>query len=296
MTRIGFIGLGIMGMPLCRHLLQAGYELIVFNRSRDKVDILISEGAVRAESPRETAESSDFVILCVPDTPDVEAVVLGCDGVVQVARAGMVVIDHSTVSPETARRCAAALAQRGAYFLDAPVSGGEEGAKQGRLAIMVGGDRSAFQHAQSILQHYGTSIVHVGESGAGQVAKLVNQILVGAGLLAIAEGMTLAERSGVDPRRVIEAIRGGAAGSWVLEHRGPKMLASDYRPGFKSALHVKDLRLAKEAAMQTGTYHPLSQLIHQAFQSLTDSGHGELDHSALKQWIEWKSEEIGPLS
>lgn len=290
MARIGFIGLGIMGMPMARHLLKAGHELTVSNRSPAKVETLVAEGAQRASTPREVAGQSDIVMVCVPDSPDVEQVVLGEDGVIHAARRDMIVVDHSTVSSDTAIRCAESLAATSdALFLDAPVSGGEEGAIHGRLAIMVGGRREAFERVRPIMEAYGKSIIHVGGAGAGQVTKAVNQILVGAGLLAIAEGLTLAQRAGVDPQKVVEAIAGGAAGSWILDNRAPKMIAEDYQPGFKSVLHAKDMRLAVEAAKSTQTQLQLTPLVQRAFAELVNAGDGEMDHTALKRFVEMRN-------
>ncbi len=291
MADVGFIGLGIMGLPMCRNLLKAGHGLVVYNRTRAKAEALAKEGAQVAESPREVAEKSEFVLLCVSDSPDVEEVVLGKNGVRKGAHDGLVVIDHSTVSPETARLCAQALGERGVDFLDAPISGGEEGAIHAKLAIMVGGPAEVFERARPVLECLGKTITHVGDTGAGQVTKAVNQILVGSALLAIAEGFTLAQRSGVDPARVIEAIAGGAAGSWILSNRGLKMIAADYKPGFKCALHNKDLRLANEAAAASHTNLKLAPLVYQALQSLVDSGKGDFDHTALKLFVENMQEE-----
>ncbi|MGA7933824.1 MAG: NAD(P)-dependent oxidoreductase, partial [Kovacikia sp.] len=233
MQPIGFIGLGLMGQPMAQNLLKAGYPLVVYNRSRAAMEKLEAKGATLATSPQEVAQQVDVVITCVSDSPDVEAVVLGSTGVIEGARPGMLFIDMSTIAPATSRRIYTALKVKGVDALDAPVSGGDIGAQQGTLSIMVGGDEPAFQRALPILQVVGKNIVYIGESGSGQVTKACNQIVVALTLQAVAEALTLAKKSGVDPAKVREALLGGFAQSRVLEVHGKRMLDGSFEPGFK---------------------------------------------------------------
>lgn len=281
MERIGFIGLGLMGKPMARNLLTAGYPLVVFNRSRAAMEELAAAGAGLAESPQAVAQQSDVVITCVSDSPDVEAVVLGSAGVIEGARAGMLYVDMSTIAPATARKVYDALKAKGVDALDAPVSGGDIGAQQGTLSIMVGGDESAFQRSLPILQVMGKNIVYIGAAGAGQVTKACNQIVVAMTVQAVAEALTLAKKSGVDAAKVRDALLGGFAQSRVLEVHGERMLAGSFQPGFKLNLHRKDMNIV----LQTGRELNLPLLGAAQVTTLMDAllaqGKGELDNAAI---------------
>lgn len=246
--RVGFIGLGIMGRGMSRNLLEAGFDLTVWNRTRERAAEVVDAGATLAGSPAEVARACDIVVTCVSDTPDVEHVVTGDDGVLTGASAGDLVVDCSTISPEVTRTLAARLAERGVEMLDAPISGGSEGAAQGTLSIMVGGPAEQFERARGVFEAMGSSITHVGEQhGAGQAVKLVNQILVVHNMLGISEALLLATAEGLDLQRTLDAVTGGAAGSWMLSNRGPQVIARDWSPGFTIDLQQKDLRLVLEA-------------------------------------------------
>jgi 2-hydroxy-3-oxopropionate reductase len=280
--RVGFIGLGIMGAPMARHLLETGFPLTVHSRSPAPVDALVSDGAVWATSPAEVAGVSDVVITMLPDTPDVEHVMLGDVGVAAGAAAGALVIDMSTIDPGPTRAIAGQLRQHGVEMLDAPVSGGERGAIDGTLSIMVGGHDGAFARAQPILQVMGKNIVHVGPSGAGQITKACNQLVVAATIEAVAEALVLAERSGVDPAKVRDALLGGFAGSKILEVHGQRMLDHAFEPGFRARLHRKDARIVLDAAQAAGSPIPAFQVVAAQLDRLVDeTDRGDLDHSAL---------------
>lgn len=281
--RIGFIGLGIMGAGMAANVLRAGFPLMVWNRTRTKTEPLAAAGAEVAQSPAELAASSDIIITCVSDTLDVETVILGPEGVAQGARAGSLVVDMSTISPATTRQIAGRLAEQGVDMLDAPVSGGSEGAARGTLSIMVGGEAASLQRATPVLQAMGQRITHVGPHGAGQTVKLVNQVMVVGNCLAMAEGLLLAQAGGVDLNKALEAVSGGAAGSWMLSNRGPQILARDWRPGFTIALQQKDLRLVLEAADQQGVPLPGTALIFQLYRTLEARGlSGDGNHALVK--------------
>jgi 2-hydroxy-3-oxopropionate reductase len=280
--RVGFIGLGIMGAPMARHLLEAGFPLTVHSRSPGPVDALVADGAARATSPSEVAGASDVVITMLPDTPDVEHVMLGDDGVAAGAAAGTLVIDMSTIDPGPTRVIAERLAAHAVEMLDAPVSGGERGAIEATLSIMVGGSDGAFARATPILQAMGKNIVHVGPSGAGQIAKACNQLVVAATIEAVAEALVLAERSGVDAAKVREALLGGFAGSKIMEVHGQRMLDRAFEPGFRARLHRKDARIVLDAAQAAGSPIPAFQMVAAQLDRLVDEAdRGELDHSAL---------------
>lgn len=281
--RIGFIGLGIMGSGMAMNVLRAGFPLTVWNRTPAKTTPLAAAGAAVASTPAELAAASDIVVICISDTADVEAVVLGPQGVIEGARPGSLVIDMSTISPAATRQIAGALAERGVEMLDAPVSGGSEGAARGTLSIMVGGAAAAVQRAMPVLQAMGQRITHVGPHGAGQTVKLVNQVMVVGNCLAMAEGLLLAQAGGVDLDKALEAVSGGAAGSWMLSNRGPQILARDWRPGFTIALQQKDLRLVLEAADQQGAPLPGTALIFQLYRTLEARGlSGDGNHALIK--------------
>lgn len=284
--RIGFIGLGIMGRPMARNLLKAGYPLTVFNRSRAPVDELAGAGAVAATSPRDVAARSDVVITMLPDGPDVEAVTLGADGVLAGARPGMLLIDMSTIAPATARHLAEEARRAGVAMLDAPVSGGDKGAIAGTLSIMVGGDAADFTRARPIFAAMGQTITHCGPSSSGQTVKACNQIVVALTIEAIAEALVLGERAGVDPEVILRVLGGGLAQSRVLELRGATMARHHFEPGFKSRLHRKDLGIALQTARERGVALPATALVEQFFTALLAQGGGELDHSALLMVVE----------
>ncbi len=281
--RIGFIGLGIMGAGMAANVLRAGFPLTVWNRTRPKTEPLVAAGASVAATPAELAATSDIIITCISDTPDVEAVILGQQGVIHGVGPGSLVIDMSTISPAATRQIASALAKRNVAMLDAPVSGGSEGAARGRLSIMVGGDAAALQRAMPVLQTMGQRITHVGSNGAGQMVKLVNQVMVVGNCLAMAEGLLLAQAGGVDLHKALEAVSSGAAGSWMLSNRGPQILARDWRPGFTIALQQKDLRLVLEAADQQGAPLPGTALIFQLYRALEAKGlSGDGNHALVR--------------
>jgi 2-hydroxy-3-oxopropionate reductase len=282
LERVAFIGLGIMGRPMAHHLLKAGFPLTVHSRSPGPVDELVAAGAARAGSPSEAARGSDLVITMLPDTPDVEHVLLGDDGVASGAVAGSLVIDMSTIDPEPTRRMAETLASGGVDMLDAPVSGGEKGAVEGTLSIMVGGSAEGFARATPLFEAMGSNIVHVGPSGAGQVTKACNQLVVAATIQAVAEALVLAERSGVDPAKVRQALMGGFAGSKILEVHGQRMLDRAFEPGFRARLHRKDARIVLNAARESGASIPSFEVVAAQLDRLVDAaGRGDLDHSAL---------------
>jgi 2-hydroxy-3-oxopropionate reductase len=281
MARIGYIGLGLMGSSMARNLMKAGHTLTVHNRSRAVVDQFAQEGATPATSPRQVAEQSDFVFTNLPDTPDVEQVVLGPDGIIEGARAGAIYIDNSTIKPEAARRIAAELARIGVMALDAPVSGGDIGARAGTLSIMVGGPQEAFDRALPVLEAMGKTITWVGESGAGQIAKAANQVVVAGTMVAMAEALVLAQKSGVDPARVVQAISRGAAQCWALDNKPPKIVKRNLSPGFKAYMQAKDLKIVVDTGR---TYHvplPLTALVHQLYEAMIGMGNGSLDNSAI---------------
>lgn len=284
--RVAFIGLGIMGEPMAGHLLAGGNSLTVHSRTKSKADGLLARGARWADSARQAAEGADIVFICVSDTPDVEAVVFGVSGIAEVARPGMIVIDHSTISPAATRKMAEQLAGKGVKFLDAPISGGDVGARNATLSIMVGGDEAAFQVVAPLLSLMGKTIVHCGPSGYGQLTKLVNQILVSVTNLAVCEAMTFAEKNGLDLGKTVSVLSGGAAGSWQLANLAPKMIARDFRPGFMVDLMQKDLRLVMSAAAAAGVCLPASSLVHQLFTSAQSAGEGKAGTQALFSVLE----------
>ncbi len=285
--RVGFIGLGIMGKPMALNILRAGFPMTVWNRTQSKAEPLLTAGAAWADSPAAVARRSNVVITIVSDTPDVEDVILGNDGIVHGAAPGSIVIDMSTISPHVTRRIAAELANVGVEMLDAPVSGGDVGAQQGTLSIMVGGKEGVFQRCLPILQAMGKRITRVGGSGAGQFTKLVNQIIVVGNTLAMAEGLVFAAKAGLDLEKVLEAVSAGAAGSWMLSNRGPQIIHDDFRPGFTVRLQQKDVRLVLEAAREMGTPLPGTALIHQLYHAVEARGLEEEGNHALVKAIEW---------
>lgn len=284
--RIGFIGLGVMGRPMARNLLGAGLELVVHSRSPAPVDELVAAGAARAETPSELAANADVVITMLPDTPDVERVLFGERGVGEGIRAGSLVIDMSTIRPSAARDFAGRLAERDVAMLDAPVSGGERGAIDGTLSIMVGGPEVAFGRAIPILRVLGENVTHVGAAGAGQIAKACNQLIVGATIQAVGEALVLAAKAGVEPAVVREALMGGFAGSRILEVHGRRMLEGDFKPGFRAVLHRKDARIVIDTAEELDSPLPSFAVAAAAFDALVEARRGDLDHAALVTLLE----------
>jgi 2-hydroxy-3-oxopropionate reductase len=280
---IGFIGLGVMGKPMAGHLLKAGYRLVVHNRSRGPVDELVAAGATAAASPAEVARAATVVITMLPDTPDVERVLTGPDGVLSAIQKDAIVIDMSSISPVATERLAKAVAEKGASMLDAPVSGGEIGAINAALSIMVGGEEAAFARAKPILEKMGNAekIIHIGKSGAGQVCKVCNQVAIGGALSGVSEAIALAKKAGVDAGKVRQALLGGFAASRVLEVHGERMLTGNYKPGFRTKLYQKDLRLANEAAGANGVAVPGTANVTQLVNALVASGGGDLDYAAI---------------
>ncbi|MEX2439475.1 MAG: 2-hydroxy-3-oxopropionate reductase [Actinomycetota bacterium] len=284
---VGFIGVGIMGKPMVLNLLEAGFAVVVHSRSAGPVDEVVAEGAKRGESAADVAGQVDVVISMVPDTPDVEAVLLnGPDPVIEGVRAGQLVIDMSTISPVATKRIAAAFAAKAVAFLDAPVSGGEKGAIDGALSIMVGGREEDFARAKPIFEVLGKSVVLVGPSGAGQVTKACNQLVVAANIEAVAEALVLAAKAGVDPAKVRKALLGGFAGSKILEVHGQRMLAGTFDPGFRIRLHRKDARIIEETAKELDVPTPAFERVVAQLQRLIDEDGGEFDHSALVKLLE----------
>lgn len=279
--RVGYIGLGLMGKPMARNLMKAGFELTVHNRSREAVEELASEGATPAESPKEVATASDLVITNLPDSPDVEAVVLGEAGVIEGAAPGTIYVDNSTIKPETARRIAAALEEKEVAALDAPVSGGDVGAQAGTLAVMVGGPENAFRQALPVFEAMGNTITYVGESGAGQVAKACNQVMVAAQMVAMGELLLLAQKAGVSPERVVAAIQGGAAQCWALDKKPARLFAGERGPGFKAYMMHKDLGIVMDTARAYGIPLPSAAISMQLYETMLQLGMRELDNSAV---------------
>ena len=278
---IGFIGLGIMGLAMARNLLKAGYPVVAYNRTSSKAEELAEDGATTAANPREVSEQASVIITMVTDSPDVEEVVLGQNGVLEGIQPNAVLIDMSTISPSVTRAIAGRVEERGGRMLDAPVSGGSWGAIEGTLSIMVGGDKSVFDRCLPVFQAMGKNIVHTGPNGMGQTTKLVNQILVAGTMNAVAEAMVFAASSGADLETTIEAVKGGAAGSWQLQNLGPRLIKGDFAPGFMVRLQQKDLRLILEGAREMQLSLPATALINQLFASLEASGNGDEGTQAL---------------
>lgn len=276
-----FIGLGTMGLGMAKNILKAGHELRVHNRTREKEEALESAGAKRADTPRDAAVGAEVIVVCVSDTPDVQEMIMGENGIIHGAGAGSVVVDMSTISPSATREMAAALAEKGVRMIDAPVSGGSEGAENGTLAIMIGGEAADVETAMPVLEAMGKTITHVGPIGAGQMTKAINQIVIAGTYLGVAEGMALGLKAGLDMDKVVEAIAGGAAGSWVLTNRAGNMINNTYPLGFRVRLHYKDLRIALDAARELGVTLPVSALVEQFESGLITRGFGDEDVSAV---------------
>ncbi len=281
MARVGCIGLGTMGGPMAGHLLDAGHEVAVWNRTASKGDELVARGARRADSPADAARDADVVVTCVSDTPDLVAVVLGDHGVIEGIRDGAVLLDCSTVSPSSEKELAEALAGKSVEVVDAPLSGGAEGAKNGVCTAFVGGSETAFASAKPILEAFCKTITHLGPTGAGQAAKAVNQIIISGTYASVGEGLAYAEQAGLPMEALVEALSGGAAGSWILTTRSPKYISHEYPAGFRTVLHRKDLGIAIEEGEAVGLELRLTRLVAEWQDALIAAGYGEEDSSAL---------------
>jgi len=286
MLTVGYIGLGLMGKSIARNILKAGFPLIVHNRSRPAVDELAAEGAQTAASPAEAAARADVVFTNLPDTPDVEKVVLGENGIASGAHPGLIWVDNSTIKPTAARTLSLRLAEKGVLSLDAPVSGGDVGARNATLAIMVGGPAEALEKIMPVFQAMGKTVTHVGEAGAGQVAKAANQIMVAAQMVAMGELLIFSQKAGVDPVKVVEAIKGGAAQCWTLDVKPPRLFAGNRTPGFKSHMMAKDLNIILETAREYGIPLPSAAVDAQLYNAMLQNGMGDLDNSAVLGIIE----------
>jgi 2-hydroxy-3-oxopropionate reductase len=283
---IGFIGLGIMGKPMARNLIKAGYQLVVHNRSRATVDEFSKEGAQAASSSKDVAARSEIVITMLPDSPDVELVYAGENGVFSGAKAGLLLIDMSSISPVVARKLAGEAQEQGLDMIDAPVSGGEAGAISATLSIMIGGKSPAVERAMPIFQALGNNIVHVGDAGAGQVTKAANQMVVGTTIAIVSEALVLAAKAGVDPAKVRQALLGGFAQSKILEAHGQKMLDHNFKPGFRIRLHEKDMKIALATGSEYGVPLMVTSQVAQMMTAMKSMGNGDLDHSGLVKFVE----------
>lgn len=283
---VGYIGLGLMGKPMAGNILKAGYPLVVHNRSRESVDELVAEGAMEAFSPAEVASQVDVVFTNLPDSPDVELVALGGDGIIEGAHEGLIFVDNSTIKPASARHIAEKLAEPGVLSLDAPVSGGDIGAQQGTLAIMVGGPADALEKVRPIFEVIGKTITHVGATGAGQIAKAANQVMVAAQMVAMGELLILAKKSGADPEKVIAAIQGGAAQCWTLDVKPERLFNGVRQPGFKAYMQAKDLGIVMDTAREYGVPLPAAAVHTQLFNAMLQMGMEALDNSAVVGVIE----------
>ena len=286
LKQIGFIGLGIMGKPIAKNLIKAGFELQVHSRSNGPVKELVALGAKETGTPAECAKNMDAVITMLPDGPDSESVILGENGVLDSAKKGAIIIDMSSIAPAISQKIAKSCETSGAEFLDAPVSGGEPGAIEGTLAIMVGGKQSVFDSSQSIFDSVGSSYVLCGDYGAGNTTKLANQIIVATNIAAVGEALVLAKKAGLEPQKVFDAIKGGLAGSNVLNAKGPMMISGKFNPGFRIKLHHKDIRNSMLTGSDLGVSLPVTSLVQQIIVSLVNEGKGELDHSAIANFVE----------
>lgn len=284
--KVGFIGLGIMGQGMARNLLKAGFSVCAWNRTSSKTEALVAEGAQAGKNPADVAAQCDIIVTCVSDTPDVEAVILGEEGVIHGAKAGSLVIDCSTISPQATRAIAEQLAAKGIRMLDAPISGGSEGAAKGTLTIMIGGAAEDVERAMPVFKAMGKTITHIGENGAGQTVKLVNQVLVVGNCLAMCEALLLAQAGGVDLQKTFDAISQGAAGSWMFTNRAPQIIRRDWRPGFTIDLQQKDLRLVLDAADELGVPVPATSLIFNLYRTLEAKGLGSEGNHALVKALE----------
>ncbi len=283
---VGYIGLGLMGKPIARNILKAGYPLVVHNRSSQAVQELVAEGAKAASSPKEVAQQVDIIFTNLPDSPDVEQVALGANGIIEGGKEGMIFVDNSTIKPASARTIAEKFAERGIFALDAPVSGGDIGAINGTLTIMVGGPEEAVNKVKPIFEVIGKSFTHVGESGTGQITKCANQIMVAAQMVAMGELLILAKKAGADPEKVVQAIQGGAAQCWSLDVKPPRLFDNNREPGFKAYMQAKDLGIVMDTARQYGTPLPMTAVSTQLFNAMLEMGMSDLDNSAVLGVIE----------
>lgn len=281
MLKVGYIGLGLMGKPIAKNILKAGFPLVVHNRSREKVKELVQEGAVEAFSPAEVASQVDVVFTNLPDSPDVEKIVFGEDGIIFGGKPGLIFVDNSTIKPAVARTIAISLAEKGILALDAPVSGGDIGAINGTLTIMVGGPSEALEKVRPIFEVMGKTITHIGDAGSGQIAKAANQIMVAAQMVAMGELLIFAQKSGANPVKVVEAIRGGAAQCWTLDVKPPRLFNGNRLPGFKASMQSKDLNIVMETAKEYGIPLPSCAIDQQLYQSMLQNNLGNLDNSAI---------------
>jgi 2-hydroxy-3-oxopropionate reductase len=286
MLTIGYIGLGLMGKSIARNILKAGFPLVVHNRSRAAVDELAAEGARAESTPAQVAAQADVVFTNLPDTPDVEKVVLGENGIFEGSHDGLIFVDNSTIKPASARMIAARLAEKGVLALDAPVSGGDIGARNATLTIMVGGPIEAVEKVMPVFMAMGKTVTHVGEAGAGQIAKAANQIMVAAQMVAMGELLIFAQKAGADPQKVLQAIQGGAAQCWTLEVKPPRLFAGNRMPGFKASMQAKDLNIILETAREYGVQLPSASVDAQLYNAMLQNGMGDLDNSAVIGIIE----------
>jgi len=283
---VGYIGLGLMGKSMARNIMKAGFPLVVHNRSQAAVNELVAEGAKSAGTPAELSSQVDVIFTNLPDSPDVELVALGENGIIEGVRSGSIFVDNSTIKPASARRIAQVLGEKGVLCLDAPVSGGDIGAKNGTLTVMVGGPAEALEKVMQILQAVGKSITHIGGSGAGQIAKACNQIMVAAQMVALGELLIFARKAGADPEKVVQAIKGGAAQCWSLDVKPPRLFEGNRNPGFKSYMQAKDLNIVLESAREYGIPLPSAAVDAQLFNAMLQMGMAELDNSAVIGVIE----------
>lgn len=280
-TKLGYIGLGLMGKSMAKNLLQAGYPLVVHNRSREVVQTLVKDGAQEAFSPKEVASLADVVFTNLPDSPDVEYVALGPEGILEGAKKGLIYIDHSTIKPSLARKISQEFSTKGAFALDAPVSGGDIGAQKGTLAIMVGGPKNALEKVMPLFEIVGKTVTHVGDAGSGQIAKAANQVMVAAQMVAMAELLILAKKSGADPAKVVQAIQGGAAQCWTLDVKPERLFAGNRNPGFKAYMQKKDLNIVMDTAREYGAPLPAAGIHTQLYSAMLQMGMADLDNSAV---------------
>jgi 2-hydroxy-3-oxopropionate reductase len=286
MQKIGYIGLGIMGKSIARNILKAGYPLVVLDRNRSAMDDLVMEGAQPATNPREVANMTEIIFTSLPDSADVEEVVLGENGIIEGIRPGCIFVDNSSIKPATSRKLAVALEKNGVASLDAPVSGGDTGARDGTLTIMIGGPKEVFEKVLPLFQVTGRTITHIGDAGTGQIAKIANQLMVAAQMVALGELLILIQKSGTDPAKVVQAIRGGAAQCWALDVKPQRLLIGNREPGFKASLHAKDLNIILETAREYGVPLPMTAVNAQLFNAMVAMGLGNLDNSAIISVIE----------
>ena len=289
MLKVGYIALGLLSKSVARNILKAGFPLVVHNRSRGAVDELVPEGAAAADSPREVAAQVDVVFTNLPDTPDVEQVVLGENGILEGAHEGLVYVDNSTIKPASARMISQELAKKHVLALDAPVSGGDIGARNGTLTIMVGGEAAALEKVMQVFQAMGKTVTHVGDAGAGQVAKAANQIMVAAQMVAMGELLVFSKKAGVDPRKVVEAIKGGAAQCWTLDVKPPRLFDGNRNPGFKAYMQLKDLNIVLDTAREYNIPVSGTEENTKLFRQMIEEGMGDLDNSAVVGVIEGKA-------